>query len=95
MLFGAYNNRYPTSNPSFQNSWAHWNNTLALHPNFKINPSCKELLNDCRIAVFDVKKNGFTLKKDTSDSIWTMNALDCLRYLIGVKCPSYQKIDEM
>lgn len=92
MLFGAYNNRYPTSNPSFQNSWAHCNNALALHPNFKINPQCKELINDCRIAVFDTKKGGFALKKGAGDSVWAMNALDCLRYLIGVKCPSYQKI---
>lgn len=92
MLFGAYNNRYPNANPSFQNSWAHCNNTLALHPNFKIDPSCKELINDCRIAVFDVKKGGFTLKKGSGDGVYAMNAFDCLRYLIGIKCPSYQKI---
>lgn len=92
MLFGAYNNRYPTANPSFQNSWAHCNNTLSLHPNFKINPQCKELINDCRTAIFDIKKGGFTLKKGAGDGIWAMNALDCLRYIINIKCPSYQKI---
>ena len=92
MLFGAYNNRLPTANPTFANSWAHCNNTLSGHPNFKIDPSCKELINDCRIAVFDKKKGGFTLKKGAGDGVYAMNAFDCLRYIINLKCPSYQKI---
>ena len=92
MLFGAYNKNLPTSNPTFQNSWAHCNNTLSLHKNFKISNTCKELINDCRIAVFDTRKGGFTLKKGDGAGVYAMNALDCLRYAIAIKCKSFAKV---
>lgn len=91
MLFGSYNNRYASANPSHQNSWAHCNNTLSHHPNFKIAPHCKELINDCEIAIFVEGKNDFQLKKGDGAGKWAMNALDCMRYAIAAKCPSYMK----
>ena len=95
MLFGSYNKYLPTANPTFQNSWAHCNNTLSLHKRFKIAPSCKELINDCRIAVFDERKGGFTLKKGDGGGTYAMNALDCLRYAIAVKCKSFEKVSNI
>lgn len=91
MLFGAYNKRYSESNPSHQNSWAHCNNVLAHHPNFRIAAHCRELINDCEIAIFVENKNTFQLKKGDGAGKWAMNALDCLRYAIAAKCPSYAK----
>lgn len=91
MLFGAYNpNLYPTKNPSHKNSWAHCNNTLSQHPHFKISNKCTEVINDCTIATFS-SKGDFALKKGAGDGTWAMNALDCLRYAINLKCPSYHK----
>jgi len=95
MLFGAYNpTLYPSKNPSHKNSWGHCNNVLAQHPHFKISGKCVELIQDCSIATFS-KRGDFALKKGAGDGTWAMNALDCLRYAIHLKCPSYDKVSSI
>ncbi len=91
MLFGRYNKAFPQTNPSHQNSWGQCNNVLSHHPNFRIDPKCKELINDCEIAVFVENKRNFELKKGDGAGKWAMNALDCLRYGFAAKCNSYNK----
>jgi hypothetical protein len=91
MLFGSYNKRYEEKNPSFANSWALCNNVLSHHANFAISPACKELINDCEIAVFDDRKKNFALKKGDGAGKWAMNALDCLRYALAANCPNFSK----
>mgnify|MGYP003618207991 CR=1 FL=1 len=92
MLFGSYSKRYPASNPSFQNSWAHCNMCFAHHRNLFIHPDCRELIADCERAKFDRKKGGFVLHKGDGAGDWAMNAFDCLRYAINIKLPSFQNI---
>lgn len=99
MMFGLYNNKYDAKNPLYKDNWEHCNNALLHHPNIKIAPHCKDLINDLKIATFDEKaknnpatESNKVLKKELAASQYGMGSVDCFRYAVHTLLPSYRNL---
>jgi len=90
MMFGHYNPRYSKVNPSHADSYNKCNRVLKLHPNFIIDKSCEQLIQDVQIGKFKHQTGGnFELYKGDGGGMFAMNLFDCLRYAIHAKCETY------
>jgi PBSX family phage terminase large subunit len=90
MMFGYYNPRYSKVNPSHADSYNKCNRVLKLHPNFIIDKSCEQLIQDVQIGKFKHQTGGnFELYKGDGGGMFAMNLFDCLRYAIHAKCETY------
>lgn len=76
--------RVPSANPSVSGSREVCNYALALHPDIKINETCRLLINEMQFTESD--ESGGILKKDRNKENQRADALDCFRYFIHAFC---------
>lgn len=87
----------PGSNPSHKNSRAICNYIFQEHPNLKIDPSCKKLIEECQTArpiETDDQAKEDKLMKGAGDSEIGYNLFDCLRYSLHTHHKNFVKLPE-